>query len=115
MNLIKAHGGKGSRPFYFERLATFPPQADHVLVVLFFIRGRPGGCIKAPDRLLLKITKISDNHAFTTAGFKLIFLKKYKTLRIYFVVQTFPAEIVSSVTIISQKTMKVFSHLKKNV
>ena len=23
--------------------ATFPPQADHVLVVFFFIRGGPGG------------------------------------------------------------------------
>ena len=35
MNLIKAHGGKGSWPFSFERLATSPPQADHVLVDLF--------------------------------------------------------------------------------
>ena len=35
MNLIKAHGGKGSGPFSFERLATSPPQADHVLVDLF--------------------------------------------------------------------------------
>ena len=35
MNLIKAHGGKGSGPFSFERSATSPPQADHVLVDLF--------------------------------------------------------------------------------
>ena len=35
MNLIKAHGGKGSWPFSFERSATSPPQADHVLVDLF--------------------------------------------------------------------------------
>ena len=37
MKLIKAHGEKGSRPFSFERLPTSPPQADHVLVDLFFI------------------------------------------------------------------------------
>ena len=48
MNLIKAHGGKGSGPFSFERLATSPPQADHVLVDLFFIHGGLGGCVKAP-------------------------------------------------------------------
>ena len=28
--------------------ATFPPQADHVLVVLFFTHGGLGGCVKAP-------------------------------------------------------------------
>ena len=28
--------------------ATFPPQADHVLVVFFFICGGRGGCVKAP-------------------------------------------------------------------
>ena len=48
MNLIKAHGGKGSGPFSFERSATSPPQADHVLVDLFFICNGPGGCVKAP-------------------------------------------------------------------
>ena len=32
----------GSGPFSFERLATFPPQADHVLVDLFFIHGGRG-------------------------------------------------------------------------
>ena len=52
MNLIKARGGKSSRPFSFERLAIFPPQADHVLVDLFFIRGGPGGCVKAPRHLV---------------------------------------------------------------
>ena len=35
INPIKAHWGTGSWPFSFERLATFPPQADHVLVDLF--------------------------------------------------------------------------------
>ena len=49
MNLIKAHGGKGSGPFSFERLATSPPQADHVLVDLFFIHGRRGAAVKLPD------------------------------------------------------------------
>ena len=34
LNPIKAHWGKGSWPFSFERSATFPPQADHVLVDL---------------------------------------------------------------------------------
>ena len=50
VNLIKAHGGKGSGPFSFERLATSPPQADHILVVLFFFNGGPGGCVKAPQQ-----------------------------------------------------------------
>ena len=54
MNLIKAHGEKGSGPFSFERLATSPPQADHVLVDLFFIRGRPAGCVKAPRHMDIK-------------------------------------------------------------
>ena len=58
MNLIKAQGGKGSGPFSFERLATFPPQADHVLVVFFFIRGGPGGCIKAPRQLSEVFTRL---------------------------------------------------------
>ena len=35
LNPIKARWGIGSRPFSSERLATFPPQADHVLVDLF--------------------------------------------------------------------------------
>ena len=51
MNLIKAHGGKGSGPFSFERSATSPPQADHVLVDLFFIRGVLGGCVKVPRHI----------------------------------------------------------------
>ena len=56
MNLIKAHGEKGSGPFSFERLATSPPQEDHVLVDLFFIRGGLGGCVKAPRQpILLKL------------------------------------------------------------
>ena len=65
MNLIKASREKGSGPFSFERSATSPPQADHVLVDLFFIHGGPGGCVKRPpnvgpfiffvlERLLLK-------------------------------------------------------------
>ena len=35
INLIKAHWETGSWPFSSERFATFPPQADHVLVDLF--------------------------------------------------------------------------------
>ena len=33
-----------------REVATFPPQADHVLVVFFFIHGGPGGAsLKPPD------------------------------------------------------------------
>ena len=50
LNPIKAHWGKGSWPFSFERLATFPPQADHVLVDLFssMVAGRGGPCKWSP-------------------------------------------------------------------
>ena len=58
MNLIKAHGGKGSGPFSFERSATSPPQADHVLVDLFFICGGLGGCVKAPPQCWATFTAI---------------------------------------------------------
>ena len=48
INPIKTHWGKSSWPFSFERLATFTPQADHVLVDLFSAmaaagRGRSAG------------------------------------------------------------------------
>ena len=52
MNLIKAPGERGSGPFSFERLATFPPQADHVLVVFFFGRGGTWGAALKPPRHL---------------------------------------------------------------
>ena len=58
MNLIKTHEGKGSGPFTFERSATFPPQADHVLVDLFFICGGLGGCVKAPPQCWATFTAI---------------------------------------------------------
>ena len=35
INPIKVHWGTGSWPFSFERSATFPPKADHVLVDLY--------------------------------------------------------------------------------
>ena len=41
-------------PSPLREAATFPPQADHVLVVFFFGRGRPGGCVKAPRHSILK-------------------------------------------------------------
>ena len=50
MDPIKAHGGKGSWPFSFERLATSPPQADHVLVDLFSSVADGGLCGKAPPQ-----------------------------------------------------------------
>ena len=40
----KTHWGKGSWPFSFERSATFPPQADHVLVDLFSSAAHGGLC-----------------------------------------------------------------------
>ena len=58
MNLIKAHGGKGSGSFSFERSATSPPQTDHVLVVLFFIHGGRGG----GGRAALKPPAMRDTH-----------------------------------------------------
>ena len=48
-DLIKAHAErKALGPSPLREAATFPPQAGHVLVDLFFIHGGPGGCIKAP-------------------------------------------------------------------
>ena len=43
LNPIKAHWGTGSWPFSFERSATFPPQADPVLVDLFSSVAARGG------------------------------------------------------------------------
>ena len=43
LNPIKAHWGKGSWPFFFERSLTFPAQADHVLVDLFSSMAAVGG------------------------------------------------------------------------
>ena len=43
LNPIKSHWGTGLRSFSSERLATFPPQADHVLVDLFSSREASGG------------------------------------------------------------------------
>ena len=52
MNLIKAPGERGSGPFSpLREAATFPPQADHVLVVFFFGRGGTwGAALKPPDK-----------------------------------------------------------------
>ena len=46
LNPIQAHWGTGSWSFPFERSATFPPQADHVLVDLFssVVAGGGGPC-----------------------------------------------------------------------
>ena len=49
LNPIKAHWGKGSWSFFFERSATFPPQADHVLVDLFSSTEDGGSAGKAPQ------------------------------------------------------------------
>ena len=58
MNLIKAHGGKGSWPFSFERLATFPPQADHVLADLFSSVADEGLCGKVPPTMVYDLSNI---------------------------------------------------------
>ena len=47
-----------SGPFSFERLATSPPQADHVLVDLFFIRGGWGEAVlKLPNTYMIRQAK----------------------------------------------------------
>ena len=46
---------KALGPSPLREAATFPPQADHVLVVFFFIRGGPGGCVKAPRHPRVKV------------------------------------------------------------
>ena len=43
--------GKDQGPSPLRELVAFLPQADRVLVDLFFIRGRPGGFVKAPRHL----------------------------------------------------------------
>ena len=55
LNPLKAHWGKDVWPFSYERWATFPPQADDVLVDLFSSVagwGGGGGCpeVRAPHR-----------------------------------------------------------------
>ena len=58
INPIKAHWGKGSWPFSFERLATFPPQADHVLGELFSSWCEEAGGLRAeppPVKIIEKI------------------------------------------------------------
>ena len=52
MNLIKAPGEREALgPSPLREAATFPPQADHVLVVFFFIRVGPEGCVKRPPNV----------------------------------------------------------------
>ena len=51
LNPIKAHWGKGSWPFSFERWATFPPQADPVLVDLFSSVVAGGAVGRAPHSI----------------------------------------------------------------
>ena len=51
--------------------ATFPPQADHVLVVFFFIRGGPGGLRLSPRHSSLPLKLDSEKlirvlHIFLT-------------------------------------------------
>ena len=52
---------KALGPSPLREMATFPPQADHVLVVFFFIRGGPGGCVKAPRYPRVKVIYIIGN------------------------------------------------------
>ena len=49
LNPIKGHWRTGHWPFSFKRSATFPPQADHVLVDLFSsMAARRGSCGWSP-------------------------------------------------------------------
>ena len=46
-----------------REMATFPPQADHVLVVFFFGRGGTwGAALKSPDKLLPQIDDKNNHH-----------------------------------------------------
>ena len=60
LNPIKAHRGKGSWSFSFERLATFPPQADHVLEDLFssVVARGPAGRTTPPPTSYEKLSKV---------------------------------------------------------
>ena len=51
-------------PSPLREAATCPPQADHVLVVFFFGRGRTrGGCVKAPQQTdTYKSSEIKSNN-----------------------------------------------------
>ena len=61
MNLIKAHGGKRSRPFSFEKSATFPPQADDVLVDSLSFVAAGGRDLWAEPPQLLSILNCKSN------------------------------------------------------
>ena len=56
MNLIKAHGGKGSRPFSFERIGPLSSPSRSCLGRLILHPWNPwrtgggGGCVKAPQQ-----------------------------------------------------------------
>ena len=51
---------KDQGPSPLREAATFPPQADHFLVDLFFICGGPGGFVKAP-RHGIKTESLQEN------------------------------------------------------
>ena len=55
INPVKARWGTGSWPFSFESSATFPPQADQVLVNLFSSLGAGGALQAEPPHIVQKI------------------------------------------------------------
>ena len=77
---IKVHWGTGSWPF-FERWATFPPQADHVLADLLSVAASRGPCgqsthphkelfLNSPEHFLNNLT-LSDFCSISTPEFLL--------------------------------------------
>ena len=65
-----------------RELATSPPQADHVLVVFFFIHGRPGGCVKAPRHHLISCHNTSNVSFGMTLNIVYEYMRILKALRI---------------------------------
>ena len=83
LNPIKAHWGAGSLPFSFERLPTFPPQADQVLVDLFLSVAARGNSVgrgpPTPQYITVVLTGISlirvIEHLFMSFGHLYMFRK----------------------------------------
>ena len=69
--------GKGSWPFSFERSASFPPQADHILVDLFSSMAANGALQagRAPPQLMVRL------HTWTNVGFSYSICKIGSSLR----------------------------------
>ena len=77
---------KALGPSPLREAATFPTQADHVLVVFFFIRGGPGGCIKGPRQIFLDlkrpwVTETSESKTRDMGGWGQVYLCDFEQLK----------------------------------